>query len=138
MWQFSAGLGAGVDILVLTATCVRAFYVCFLPFFLDGFIQLCLYHALLKGSSHISAPFPSLGEQRVSPTPLCQLTCHVRYPKRCKISTGENWHEGGSDSHPAYAAFKVSEQKSGGSVPGARFKKLRAVREGRGPQQAAG
>lgn len=46
---------------------------------------------------------------------------------------------GGSDSHPAYAAFKVSEQKSGGSVPGARFKKFkRAVREGRGPQQAAG
>lgn len=145
MWQSSPGLGAGLDILALTATCARTFYVCFLPSWMDGFIQshACIMPQL-RGSSEISAPLPGLGEQRASPTPLCWLTCHVRYPECCKISTGENQCEvfhakrGGSNSRPAYVAFEASKQKSGGSIRGAGFKKLRPAREARGPQQATG
>lgn len=61
-----------------------------------------------------------------------------------KISSGENlcevFHAGrcGSDSHPAYIAFEVSKQKTGGSIHGAGFKKLRPVREARRLQQATG
>lgn len=82
MWQFSAELGAGLGILALTATCASTFYVCFL----DGFIQsyACIM-PWLRESSGISAPLPGLAEQRASPTLLCRLICHVRYPKPCKI-----------------------------------------------------
>lgn len=141
MWQFSAGLGAGLHILALTATCASTFYVCFLPGWI--YAELCLYYALVE-SAGISAPLPGLDEQRASPTPLCQFTCHARYPKPCKISAGENRCEvfhaerSVSDSQLAYVAFEVSKQKSGGSIPDVRFKKLRPAREARGLQQATG
>lgn len=56
MCQFSAGLWAGLSILALTATCASTFHVCFLPLFLDGFIQsyACIVPQL-RGSSGVSA-----------------------------------------------------------------------------------
>lgn len=129
----------GLHILALTAS---TFYVCFLPFFLDGFIQsyACIM-PWLRGSSGVSAPLPSLGEQRASPTPLWRLTCHVKYPKSVLVKISVRFfmpRRVAVIPLPACVAFEVSKQKSGGSIRDAGFKKLRPAREARGLQQATG
>lgn len=117
MWQFSAGLGAGLDVLPLTAQggdwagaapiCIAAGFCgthassllviwgCLSPSFLhsfqDEFIQSHVYAHTSQEVAQVSVLLSHESvSQRASPTSLCRLPCRGQSPKYCRITTVEN------------------------------------------------
>lgn len=145
MW-LSAGLGAGLGILPLTTTDASTGggiglgqppfislqasvwpvlhhcwwsgggFICFLPSWMN-LSRVVLIFTLVEKGAQVSVLLSQGADLR-------RLARCVRSPKYSKVTTGENQCElfcakrGGSDSRPAYVAFKVSKRKPGGSIPG--------------------
>lgn len=114
MWRFSAGLGAGLDVLPFTAqggdwagaapiyitagfsgthaSSLLVIWGCLFPsFLLDEFIQSHIYaHTSWEGAQVSMLLSHEWVSQGASPTSLCRLSCHGRSPKYCRITTVEN------------------------------------------------